>query len=665
MENVSVIVVSHNNKEILPKCLDSIKNQSYKQFKIYLLDNDSTDNTREFVQKNYPYINFIDVPKEGPSKKRNIGIEKSDSKYILTLDSDVILTKNWMKNAVNYMDTHKDVGICGGKLLNKEGLIDFAGGVISKIISSGDIGHNEKDEPKYNTFKRVSYITTAASMIRREMIQEIGVFDETYFYGYEDADLGLRANLAKWKVVYNPNLIAEHLYHFTVSQKSQTFIKSLLIRNRIATLLKDFELKTILIYSPLIFASLIYGLREGIHANLLAYLEVIKNMPLILKKRRENFRKRKITDKQLFDDIYFPLRINGKNNEIFDYFRKVRNESMRNLFFFVTTHCNSKCKHCFYWKSLNQKKDLTLKEIEKIFSKFYNIHSIVLSGGEPFMRKDLDKVVDILVKYTDTKYIFIPTNCIMDITDRFENILKRNPQVSFIICASLDGFEEDHDFIRGIKGSFNNTINLIKKLSELKKRYPNFKQIVVNTVLMNRNYNNLVKFIDFVKTLPVDQHAFDIIRGEYQKEEIGSLSSEQIKKISQLRYETAKFYDKKSSFIRKIHGDMAVKEFIRTQIRIANGKNWNFKCRAGRSDFVIESDGSARICELQPKIGDLLKNSPEELLNTENAKEIFRKIDNHKCDCTHTCIIASSMERSIKNVFWTRIWGWVWPLPKK
>ena len=337
---------------------------------------------------------------------------------------------------------------------------------------------------------------------------------------------------------------------------------------------------------------------------------------------------------------------------------------MRNLFFFVTTHCNSRCKHCFYWKSLHKTKNLTLKQIEDIFSKFHNIHAIVLSGGEPFIRQDLDEVIKILVKYTDAQFIFIPTNCLVDITDRFEKILKENSHVSFVLCASLDGLENEHDYIRGVPGGFKKTVDLIKKLAVLKKSYPNFKQIVVNTVITNKNYDNLEKFMKFVRKLPVTFQAFDIIRGDHQKM-IGPPTVGKLKKINRLRYKANKNHTKKFSFFRRLHQNMKVKEFIRNQNRILDGKPWPFPCMAGTTDFVIESDGSARICELQPKIGSLLKNRPEDLLQTKEAKEIFKKIKNHECDCTHTCITGSSMERSLKNIFWTRVWGFLKPLPKK
>jgi len=655
---ISVIIVSHNNKNIIPSNLNSLREQTYKNFDIYLMDNDSDDGTSEFIKKNYPEVNFYDIS-AGVDKKRNIGISKTNSEYIVTLDSDAILTKDWIKKAIEYMDKHKFVGICCGKMLNKDGLIDYAGSVVAKNGGGGDIGHGDKDKPKYNTFKRMSGMTTAASIIRRKIIEDIGGFDENYYYGYEDQDFGIRANFAGWKVVYNPNLIATHLYHSTVwrKEKEKYVAKNVkmpfyISRNRVITFLKNFELRTILINFPNLMAFLLYDSIKSGMPSLKAYFWVLLNFGKIIKWRKEAFKGRRVSDKEFFDIIYFPNTVRGyeKQNPFFSLLRRVKNKNKKeDVTFFITSRCNSKCKHCFYWKSLNKTKDLSLKEIEKILSNFYDLNSISLGGGEPFLRKDLDKIIKLVIKYTDVKTIDIPTNCLIDITDRFEQILKENFGVNFAIDCSLDGLKNDHDYIRGVRGSFDKTIKLIYKLSNLRKKYPNFKNLSVNTVLMNRNYENMPEFIKFVRNLPVDNHTLDIIRGDYHQT-VGPPTINQIKKFNKRRYKIRKYYNGKRPFLKRIFNNLKDKEFIRIQERVFKNKKWPFHCTAGITDFVIESDGTAKICELHQKIGSLLKNTPEELMKTETAKKICNIIKKHECDCTHICNLYWSMDHSFKNL---------------
>ena len=214
------------------------------------MDNGSTDGTAEFIKKNYPKVNFYEIPNVGVDVLRNYAFSKSESEYMITLDSDAALSKDWIKKAVEYMDEHTDVGICCGKLLNDDGRIDYAGTIIAKNGGVGDIGHGKPDNPEYNTFKRISGMTTAASIIRKKMIDEIGGFDENYYYGHEDAEFGLRANIAGWKVVYNPDLIGIHSYHSSGWKKTAKGYKAKKnkfyfydSRNSLLTILKNLEQK--------------------------------------------------------------------------------------------------------------------------------------------------------------------------------------------------------------------------------------------------------------------------------------------------------------------------------------------------------------------------------------------------------------------------------------
>jgi GT2 family glycosyltransferase/MoaA/NifB/PqqE/SkfB family radical SAM enzyme len=651
----SVIVTAFNSKHVLPLSLEALKKQTFKEFDIYLMDDKSTDGTSDFVKKNYPKINFFEMS-IGVDKKRNIAISKSNSDYVITVDSDAILREDWIEKAIKYMDEHQDVGICCGKLIGKEGRIDYAGSIFSLSGGSADRGHDDVDKPEYNIFSRSPSITTAAAIIRRKMINEIGAFDESYFYGYEDTDLGLRANFSGWKVMYNPDLIGTHLYHSSLWKKEnkgyvakKPNISFYHHRNKVITYLKNFETKTILLNLPYFITSLLVETWKDPLPSLKAYHWIFKNWREVKEKRIETFQKRKIRDKQLFDIINFPKRCGDKEGgKIQSLLKKINNQSVQSLTFFITTKCNSRCKHCFYWKELNSK-DISLEEIEKIISKFSNIQVISLSGGEPFLRKDLNQIIKLIKKYTGVKIIDIPTNCLIDISKRFEEILIENPDINFSIDCSLDGMKEDHDFIRGVDGSFEKTIVMIKKFSEIRKKYPNFKNLAVNSVLTSRNYKNMPQFIKFIKTLPIDHHTFDIIRGDYQ-DIMSPPKKEEIIKFNKLRYQTMKHYNSKSSILRRIFNNKKDKELIRIQERILFGKKWPFECTAGKNDFILESDGKMRICELTAPVGDLLKNTPEELLKNEKSKAILKQIKNHQCDCTHICNLSSSMDYSLKNL---------------
>ncbi|MFA5020209.1 MAG: glycosyltransferase [Candidatus Pacearchaeota archaeon] len=660
---VDCIIVSHNNQDILSVCLDSIKSQSYTSYNAYLLDNDSTDRTAEFIRKSYPKVKFFDFPKKGPSEKRNIGMSMSNSKYIVVMDSDAALTKDWLKKAVNYMESHKDVGLCTGKLLTKEESIDATGGIFAKNSGATDRGHGEKDVGQYNTFKRVAYLKSATLIIRREMIDSIGVFDPDYFYGSEDTDLGIRANICGWKVIYNPELVSYHLGHNTMKKKPKKQETFRGYRNVLLTYFKNFQLKTIITYSPILLITFIYWIVSKKYRIeiLKAYLVTLFNLRDLLKKRKIVQSKRKISDKELFDIVDFPLFIrnyNKKKNKYLDFIKNVKTNKIKSLVFFITTRCNSQCKHCFYWKDLNKSKDLSIKDIEKLLSNFYDVNSILLSGGEPFIREDFPEVIDTIIKYTNPHLISIPTNGLLGdkILKNMNEVLQKYPNVNFAIDCSLDGIESRHDYLRGVKGNFRKTIALIKELKDLKKKHHNFISIATNTVITKENIESLPELINLVKSLDIDDHFFDLIRGEH-KGLLTLPTIKELKNVNALRYKTRKYYNSKrhKNRIKKIYANLRDRHVIITQIDVLEGKKWTFKCTAGVNSLILESDGSLRICELQPKIGNLMENSPETLLKSEQAKKLFKSIENHACDCTHICNVSSSMNNSFWDIIFNRI----------
>jgi MoaA/NifB/PqqE/SkfB family radical SAM enzyme len=312
--------------------------------------------------------------------------------------------------------------------------------------------------------------------------------------------------------------------------------------------------------------------------------------------------------------------------------------------FFVTFSCNSRCKHCFYWKSLNQK-DIPLKDIEKIALRLPKFDSILLSGGEPFLRKDLIHIVDLLIKNNSISSLGIPTNGINweEIIKKTKEILVRFPKLSLEINCSLDGLEEEHDFIRGVPGNFKKTTRLIEELNSLKKDHSNLR-VTINTVITNRNYLILRDLSEYVKKLKVDNHTFDILRGDHSK--LLSLPYfEELRKANRIRYSIRRYYNAKRGIIEGTLLNLRDKYVILLQQDTLKKKKWPFKCIAGKDHLVIEPNGNIRICELQPSIGNLLTSDLNSLLKSDKANKIFNQIEKHQCDCSHVCYLTASLNK--------------------
>ncbi len=182
--------------------------------------------------------------------------------------------------------------------------------------------------------------------------------------------------------------------------------------------------------------------------------------------------------------------------------------------FFITSRCNSRCQHCFYWKNLNKKDDLTLEEITKITKNAGKIQVLLLSGGEPFLREDLFEIIKLFIKNNDVKVVSIPTNGIdtAKIIKNTERLVKKFPDITFSVNPSVDNLGDKNDILRGVKGCFQKSVKTIKILEKLRKKYKNL-EIVINTTISNNNYEDIDEIIDFFKKFNITYHNFELLRG--------------------------------------------------------------------------------------------------------------------------------------------------------
>jgi MoaA/NifB/PqqE/SkfB family radical SAM enzyme len=313
------------------------------------------------------------------------------------------------------------------------------------------------------------------------------------------------------------------------------------------------------------------------------------------------------------------------------------------IVFFITKKCNAKCKHCFYWKEINTKEsELNLKEIKEISKSLKHIPKINLTGGEPFLRKDLVEVCKIFYG-VGVRDLGLSTNGIASeqIYSLCKEILEQCPNSLFGIQISLDGLEKTHNKVRGIS-AFNKVVKTIKMLKELKKGYPNLN-LVTSTTIFNENYNEVENLINYTKKLGVE-HKFSIIRGSHfgvygLEENIRSNFDPKENKvlISMSKLNQAYKKIKNSNVISKFQ-----KLKFKYMLKILGGKKV-LECYAGKVDGVIYSNGDVSFCEMTKPIGNLrdYNFNLEKLWNSDKANLMRQKIKN--CYCTHGCNIVNAM----------------------
>lgn len=215
MKHVAVIILNYKTKKLTLKCIDSVKKSSYKNIEIIIIDNNSGDGLEDEI-KNIPQIAFIQTGGNlGYTGGNNIGIKKAlaqNSDYIFVLNSDTELAKNAIENLVIAGEKDERIGVLGPKILfSDKKTIWFAGGIFDKDNILGfHRGVDQKDNGQFDKEMETDYVTGAAMLIKKEVVNRIGLFDDRYFLYYEDSDYCQRAKKAGFKIVYAPNAVVYH-----------------------------------------------------------------------------------------------------------------------------------------------------------------------------------------------------------------------------------------------------------------------------------------------------------------------------------------------------------------------------------------------------------------------------------------------------------------------
>lgn len=258
---VSVIIVNWNGKNLLPDCLASLKDQTFKDFEVIVVDNASTDGSDYGAHDGIESVIFLQN-NLGFAGGNNVGIVESQSKYIALLNNDARADKNWLAWLVSAAEANPEIGMFASKILRKNGKIDSAG---CSVYPDG-IGvcrGRGKDPDQYNQSDYVAFPSGCAAFYRRDMLDQIGLFDERFFMYCEDTDLGLRAQRAGWKCVYVPEAEVIHLY--SQSAGVHSFKKLFLVeRNRIYLVMKNFTFEQIFWSIPYTAIRYFKMLRRGI-----------------------------------------------------------------------------------------------------------------------------------------------------------------------------------------------------------------------------------------------------------------------------------------------------------------------------------------------------------------------------------------------------------------
>lgn len=170
---ISIIILTFNSMEYIKSCLDSVFSQDFSDFEVILVNNGSEDGTLSFIKENYPQVILIENKKNlGACKARNQGIGKSSGEWILTLDCDVTLRKDFFKEMINSAEkSDKSVGSFQPKILTTDKKTIYSCGIsLSYLKRFHDIGKNQHDNGKFDKNAYIFGACSAAVLYKRRCL---------------------------------------------------------------------------------------------------------------------------------------------------------------------------------------------------------------------------------------------------------------------------------------------------------------------------------------------------------------------------------------------------------------------------------------------------------------------------------------------------------------
>ena len=283
---VSIIFVNFKGKiGDIKTCISSIHRQTLKDFEIIFVDNNSMDGSVDFVRKKFPGVKIIESPNVGFAAGNNLGVRHARGKYVFILNLDTQLDRNCLKELVKCAKKNRGSAISSKILLfEKKGIINTTG-IAFNYLGFGWCDNLERKEQEFPDDMEVTFPSGAAFLIERKLYNDIGGFDENYFFYYEDSDLGWRLRLKGHKTVLAAKAIVYHKFFFGRHPKKFYYAE----RNRIMTMLKNYQLKTLLlILPPFVFTEIgvsFYFLATGsLLSKLAGYWWIIRNFGKIVEK---------------------------------------------------------------------------------------------------------------------------------------------------------------------------------------------------------------------------------------------------------------------------------------------------------------------------------------------------------------------------------------------
>jgi len=226
MSDLSVFIVTYNSGPLLRACLDSLRAQTLLDFETIVVDNASRDDTVGIVRSEYPEVHLLANPTNlGFGNANNLALTQAKGHYIVLLNPDAVLPPDTLERSVKHMEANADVGMAGGLLQGTQGEWQPSARQFPSLLNDGltlsGLAYRFPKSRFFGRFDRtwadpmqatvVDWVPGAFAIIRRSLVEQIGLFDPRFFLYYEEVDLCRRIHQAGCKVYYWPDLVITHI----------------------------------------------------------------------------------------------------------------------------------------------------------------------------------------------------------------------------------------------------------------------------------------------------------------------------------------------------------------------------------------------------------------------------------------------------------------------
>ena len=322
---ISIVIVNWNGASHLPVCLNALRAQTCRPFEVIVADNASRDGSLQLLARDYPEVKVVALPENrGFTGGNNAGIRAAQGEFVVLLNNDTEADPRWLEEVMAAFERHPEAGLVASKmkLFDRRDTFHTAGDFYRLDGIPGNRGVWEIDRGQYDREEAVFSACGGSAAYRKAMLDQIGLFDEDFFYSCEDIDLAWRAQLAGWKCVYAPRAVVYHKLSATGGGATASFYDG---RNFLYVLAKDYPSSlwkkhrgAIIRKQGSLFAEALRAWRgEAARARMRGMLAGLIRLPKMLKKRRAIQAARKVEDAYLLSLLLppdLPQRHGGTEN---------------------------------------------------------------------------------------------------------------------------------------------------------------------------------------------------------------------------------------------------------------------------------------------------------------------------------------------------------------